>query len=155
MPQRAMTRASASPLQHKPRLSRQAGGERGASPQTDTQQPAHLTHTARNEWRRGCLPQGIKKPTTLGGCSTTSSPRNPNGWGSINSCSGDNNPNKPWQRVGYLSELLIDHSRLETSHSSPPLWDTHTSHMCHTCSCAPRLFLASVLMKFLALLLWL
>lgn len=53
--------------------------------------------------------------------STTSSPRNPNGWGSINSSSGNNNPNKPWQRVGYLSELLIDHSQLETSHSSFPL----------------------------------
>lgn len=31
---------------------------------TDTQQPTHLTHTACNEWRRGCLPQGIKKKTT-------------------------------------------------------------------------------------------
>lgn len=101
-------------------------GRRGAAgfrkkteePSVDTQQPAHLKHTACNDWRHGCLPWGTKQEG--GGCkapthSTTSSSTNPNGWGSINNGSGNNNPNKPWQRVGYLSELLIDHSRLETS----------------------------------------
>ena len=74
MPQRAMTRATASPLQHKLRLSRQAGwraggragGERLAfekteEPSVDTQQPAHLKHTACNDWRHGCLPWGTKQ----------------------------------------------------------------------------------------------
>lgn len=108
---------------------RQARGERGGFPKTeepsaDTQQPARLKHAAYNDWRHGCLPQGKNKGRKGGKAqthSTTSSPTNPNGWGSINNSSGNNNPNKPWQRVGYLSELLIDHSRLETSHSSPPL----------------------------------
>lgn len=53
MPQRAMTRASASLLQHKPRLSRQAGGERVAfqrlthrSPLTSDTQPVMTGDTA-------------------------------------------------------------------------------------------------------------
>ena len=65
MPQRAMTRATAFPLQHTP--SRQGGG-RGAGgfpmteePSVDTQQPTHLKHTACNDWRHGCRPWGEKQ----------------------------------------------------------------------------------------------
>lgn len=63
------------------------------------------------------FPRGKKKQEEEGSTAqihTTSTPTNPNSGGSINS-SGNNNPNKPWQRVGYLSQLLIDHPRLETS----------------------------------------
>lgn len=69
-------------------------------PSVDTQHPAQLKHTACNDWRRGCLPLG--KNTRVGGGgsaaqmqNTTSSPTKPNGWGSINNSSGNNNPNKP------------------------------------------------------------
>lgn len=60
MPQRAMSWASASPLQH----TEQTGGRGARCLSTDwhtaARSPLSLTHThiACNEWRRGCLPQG-------------------------------------------------------------------------------------------------
>ena len=168
MPQRAMTRASAFPVQHTHThthpdpTGRQAGGERGGFPKTsvDTQHPAHLKHTACNDWRHGGLPQGEKKTRGRGSTTPASPPTNSNGWGSINSSGGNNNPNKPRQRAGHLSELLIDHSLLETSYSTLPLWDMHASHTCHRYSFESGLFLAQVCailqeVLFWALLLWL
>lgn len=115
IPQRAMTRASASHLQRETRPSTEARGGAGGFPKTDTQPSANLRHTACNDWRHGCLPQGEekktkKKPTTgktgsSGGgrrqqpqtCSSTvSSSRSLNGRGSINSSGSSNNkPNQP------------------------------------------------------------
>ncbi|CAB1439010.1 unnamed protein product [Pleuronectes platessa] len=73
------------------------------------------------------FPRGKKKQEEGGAQHHLFPPTSSNGWGSINSSGGNNNPNKPRQRVGHLSELLIDHSLLETSYSSLPLCDMWVS----------------------------
>lgn len=71
---------------------------------------------------------GRKQKRRRGGWKPPLLPTNPNDWGSINNSSGNNNLNKLWQHVGYLSRLLIDRSRLETFCSSLLFRNIHGSH---------------------------